>query len=421
LLQDTNLFNSSSSSINVSQLMRKFDLVAITVSDPNDVYYRQLKRDNISSPRWKSFSPSYIPLQDSCTTGDDKTSSDKVLYSIFPSSMENQTGGVRQYIAGSKDLNVRWGSFRYLFALQRGTLMLTQERESPYHRNFTVLDVTITPEMSCLSQKKMRTILARWTNSFDVVVMNWAISAFEGSGYLYNTVSRELFNLNYAADFEAKKGTEMGDMGRRESYTNNSNYLISAWRWLKKNVLKPMINLVSARLAEYIEVIGLWTHLEELLSSVIGNPSMFFLRITEFSTENGADAYSLMKLVYQYFAFRIGVLFSTSFLFFTSTTLINYILRETQERMLRFTFLLQYHITHRMPFMLLVFTHVIGSLVFVPILMGIYFFLFEFFSDQLVRFFLKFWFGNDEALKIFCIACIFSASGGVDGGSIFSS
>lgn len=54
--------------------------------------------------------------------------------------------------------------------------------------------------------------------------------------------------------------------------------------------------------------------------------------------------------------------------------------------MLRFTFLLQYHITHNLPYFTLIFTHVTESLVFVPIMMGIYFFLFEFFSDQLLAF-----------------------------------
>eukprot|EP01031_Cornospumella_fuschlensis_P042994 gene42995-52546_t len=85
-------------------------------------------------------------------------------------------------------------------------------------------------------------------------------------------------------------------------------------------------------------------------------------------------------------AFRLGVIFSTSFLFFVSTTLISYILRQTQEKMLRFTYLLQFHIAHNLPYLPLVFTHVIDSLVFVPIMMGIYFFLFEFFSDQLLAF-----------------------------------
>ena len=51
----------------------------------------------------------------------------------------------------------------------------------------------------------------------------------------------------------------------------------------------------------------------------------------------------------------------------------------------RFTFLLQHSVSHGLPYMALVFSHVVESLVFVPIIFGIVFFLFEFYSDQLVR------------------------------------
>jgi len=36
--------------------------------------------------------------------------------------------------------------------------------------------------------------------------MNWVIAAFGGIGHLYSTRSKDLYNLNYAADFVAKKG-----------------------------------------------------------------------------------------------------------------------------------------------------------------------------------------------------------------------
>ena len=69
-----------------------------------------------------------------------------------------------------------------------------------------------------------------------------------------------------------------------------------------------------------------------------------------------------------FISFKIGVIFSTLFLFFTTTTLVSFTLRETQERMLKFTFLLQHHVSHRIPYASLIFTHVVESLVFVPIM-----------------------------------------------------
>ncbi len=60
--------------------------------------------------------------------------------------------------------------------------------------------------------------------------------------------------------------------------------------------------------------------------------------------------------------------------------------RETQERMLRFTFLLQHHIRNRQPYHYLVLTHVAESLVFVPIMLGTLFFLIQFINDALLSF-----------------------------------
>ena len=84
--------------------------------------------------------------------------------------------------------------------------------------------------------------------------------------------------------------------------------------------------------------------------------------------------------------FKLGVLLTTLFLFFTTTTLVSFTLRETQERMLKFTYHLQHQVRNNLPLGPLVFTHVVESLVFVPIMVGILFFLFEFFSDQLLAF-----------------------------------
>jgi len=80
-----------------------------------------------------------------------------------------------------------------------------------------------------------------------------------------------------------------------------------------------------------------------------------------------------------------AVLF-TSFLFFISTTMVHHIVQQTQERMLKFTFDLQRYVQNDLPYRGLVFNHVLGSLVFVPIMVGMLFFLFEFFHDQLLSF-----------------------------------
>lgn len=85
-------------------------------------------------------------------------------------------------------------------------------------------------------------------------------------------------------------------------------------------------------------------------------------------------------------AFKIGAMATTLFLFFITTTLVHHTLRETQERMLKFTYDLQIYVRRGLSYQNLVLNHVVGSLVFVPVMVGILFFLFEFYNDQLLAF-----------------------------------
>ncbi|XP_038684800.1 membralin-like protein At1g60995 isoform X2 [Tripterygium wilfordii] len=87
-----------------------------------------------------------------------------------------------------------------------------------------------------------------------------------------------------------------------------------------------------------------------------------------------------------YLVTKCGVLMMSLFVFFTTTMSVSFTLRETQTRMLKFTVQLQHHARHRLPTFQLIFVHVIESLVFVPIMIGILFFLFEFYDDHLLAF-----------------------------------
>lgn len=92
------------------------------------------------------------------------------------------------------------------------------------------------------------------------------------------------------------------------------------------------------------------------------------------------------------------ILFMTWALFFTTSTIVSFMLRETQSRMLKFTFLLQLHVSNRIPYAVLIFTHLMETLVFVPIMIGIVFLMVQFFKDQFVRFSFIFLFEN----QFFC-------------------
>ncbi|KAL7568112.1 hypothetical protein ACA910_019510 [Epithemia clementina (nom. ined.)] len=85
---------------------------------------------------------------------------------------------------------------------------------------------------------------------------------------------------------------------------------------------------------------------------------------------------------------KLSMVLKTCFLYFITTTLVSFTLRETQERMLDFTQQLQFQVRHRRPIVPLVTRHLVDNLVFVPIMVGMIFFLIEFYNGDKI---LAFW------------------------------
>ena len=346
-------FNSTAVGLNtkelVSHMRQRYDLIALKIA-----------KDSILSPSSVDPSPGNC-LLDSRVKGLDGNTQ----YCLtMPKGI-----ALTEYSSTAKNYSKR--SFhQYLFSFQRGNLMLTQELDSS--TIFQTLDIQFNHESECFGPPTSKWLSTQTHGLYDVIVMNWAISAFGGAGYLYNLKSKELFNLNYAADFNNKKGVNMNEMGRRESYTDDY-YFNSLLKHSENTVIAPFVMVLRDRLRRLGDFI--MQRIPEEVYTRMGLPSQ---------EERQKSNMDLFLQLNQFLAFRMGVVFSTTFIFFISSTLVSYVLRETQERMLRFTFLLQYHITNNLPYLPLIFTHVVGSLVFVPIIMGIYFFMFEFFSDQLV-------------------------------------
>ncbi|GAB2287192.1 hypothetical protein Dimus_021575 [Dionaea muscipula] len=126
-----------------------------------------------------------------------------------------------------------------------------------------------------------------------------------------------------------------------------------------------------------------------LMNSLLNSPGQGYLynfQTKEFYNLSFAHEPSKGSGSGDYFVTKCGVLMMSFFVFFTTTMSVSFTLRETQTRMLKFTVQLQHHARHRLPTFQLIFVHVIESLVFVPIMIGILFFLFEFYDDQLLAF-----------------------------------
>lgn len=106
---------------------------------------------------------------------------------------------------------------------------------------------------------------------------------------------------------------------------------------------------------------------------------------------------------------KIGVFLRTSFLFFFCTTLVSFTLRETQERMLNFTRELSRRVRQSISLSDLITTHVVQNLVFVPIMLGMMFFLIEFYhGDKFLAFSIS---SIVWSVEVFSLICLRSSQG----------
>mmetsp|Transcript_22084 Transcript_22084/g.48024 ORF Transcript_22084/g.48024 Transcript_22084/m.48024 type:complete len:741 (-) Transcript_22084:255-2477(-) len=88
----------------------------------------------------------------------------------------------------------------------------------------------------------------------------------------------------------------------------------------------------------------------------------------------------------RFLTFKLLVLLSTLLIFFLTTSLVSFTFQETQDRMVEFTLQLQTRVRARMPYGGLILGHVLENLVFVPIMVGMIFFLIEFYGDKFLAF-----------------------------------
>ena len=91
--------------------------------------------------------------------------------------------------------------------------------------------------------------------------------------------------------------------------------------------------------------------------------------------------YPLYRFI-RFLSFKLLVLLSTLLIFFLTTSLVSFTFQETQDRMLEFTLQLQLRVRAGLPLGTLIFDHVLENLVFVPIMVGMIFFLIEFYGGD---------------------------------------
>jgi hypothetical protein len=225
----------------------------------------------------------------------------------------------------------------YSYSQTKGYLLLPESTRDQ-HNILTQYAVIPLSDTKCFGESFLQSLVVNVMGT-DTIVLNWLLGLHNGDGYMYREPPRVLVDPKH------------------ETHT------------------KPMPSTSSTHKDAGMDVIA---RAEDKLIDLRFASDYLLMH----SLSKASPSTSFCRKLDRFIVFKLGVLLINIFLFCVTTTLVSFTLRETQERMVDFTFLLQSHIRQRLPYVQLVFKHVVESLVFVPITVGTIFFLIEIFEDQ---------------------------------------
>ncbi|DBA03016.1 TPA: LOW QUALITY PROTEIN: hypothetical protein N0F65_003204, partial [Lagenidium giganteum] len=136
-------------------------------------------------------------------------------------------------------------------------------------------------------------------------------------------------------------------------------------------------------------VLGYDTILMNHLSKLYGRRGFFYRESMKVVRDMGYGVFSPLdsrSSWLMFIALKFKMLHTILFLFFIMTALVAFVLMETQKRMITFTGLFQNRTQLQIPFSNLVLAYFAQSLMFVPVLVGMLFFLFELYKDHFLAF-----------------------------------
>ena len=261
----------------------------------------------------------------------------------------------------------------FWFSFDKGYLTFTTSKRELHGISTRSIDISV--DQKCFGGKYTSWLIHNVVG-YNTVAVNWAISFFDGKGFMLNTKSKELINLHFSSNRYTPL-TQKRPEQFSKSKEDNTNTKVPG-------VDGPAMNSK--------------TRVRAILTSLF-TEARASLTILYAEARTSLTSSSLLRAI----IFKLGLLLTSLFLFFTSTTLVHFTLRETQERMLKFTFLLQHQIRNRIPYATLVLQHLIETIVFVPVFVGVLFFFVEFYADRVLAFMVisLVWLS-----EVYCIICI---------------
>jgi hypothetical protein len=263
----------------------------------------------------------------------------------------------QQPIVSNDNRTTAYTPIIYSYSHSSGLLSLTPNLQH-IHNITTQFIIPSTSDANCFGEPFLKSILFRLVG-VDTVILNWILglqhhyhvaTSYGGGGgeggaatslrprFVYHRKGKKLIDLDIFDKDHYAFASRSSSVGREEEGDNDDTTTTAASSSRKK---KSSIN--------------------SFIYKVQSHPLYRLLR---------------------FLTFRLSVLLSSLFIFFLTTSLVSFTLQETQDRMLEFTVQLKDRVRNRMPLAGLIVRHVLENLVFVPIMVGMIFFLIEFYGGD---------------------------------------
>lgn len=228
----------------------------------------------------------------------------------------------------------------YSYSQVMGYLLLPPE--IAHQRQLKIQHVMVSKtDVRCFGEPFLQKLVFGVTGP-DTVMINWLLALHDGkSGFVYNPRTDTMIDL-------------------KQHYNNNNNNAVAAAAIAKTGEMSLFNKNNNRRSRTTTTTTGKGGGSDEQQRKEKESSSS--------SSQSSESSSSIRGWYYRLqIISKLALVLKTSFLFFITTTLVSFTLRETQGRMLDFTHQLQAHVRSHRPVAQLVTTHLVENLVFVPI------------------------------------------------------
>ena len=243
--------------------------------------------------------------------------------------------------------NKQYSPIIYSFSHSQGLLRLPPTLQHT-HNISTQFIIASSTDPNCFGDPLAQNIIFRLVGP-DTPILNWILGMPLHKHQNAHTIARPRFVYHWKTRKELD--LDLFDMDRYAFSSKSSDHRSSGAYEL--NMQPPTTSSLP--------ILPLTSSINKAITRVQKYPLYRFLR---------------------FLTFKLLVLLSTLLIFFLTTSLVSFTFQETQDRMLEFTLQLQTRVRAQMPLGGLILGHVLENLVFVPIMIGMIFFLIEFYGGD---------------------------------------